>query len=241
MRRLAALALAALTLGAGPRSGFETMTPELQAMQRDDFANPGMLYVAEGEARFQQEGCVGCHMPAALRGVAARYPVFDAASGGPIDLGGFLARHRHRNAGGGGAPSPDSPPLLALTAYVANLSRGLPLAPDPDPRLDAARAQGEALFRERRGQLNLSCAQCHEENAGRRLAGSLIPEGHANAYPLYRLEWQGLGSLQRRLRNCLAGVRSAPFPPGAPEYLALEAFLAARARGLVVETPGIRP
>ncbi|MFC7540855.1 sulfur oxidation c-type cytochrome SoxA [Siccirubricoccus deserti] len=102
-------------------------------------------------------------------------------------------------------------------------------------------ATGEALFRERRGQLNLSCAQCHDDNAGRRLAGSAIPEGHANGYPLYRLEWQGLGSLRRRLRSCMVGVRSEPFPPDAPEYLALEAYLAMRARGLVVETPAIRP
>ena len=90
-------------------------------------------------------------------------------------------------------------------------------------------AQGEALFRERRGQLNLSCAQCHDDNAGRRLAGSTDPAGASDGYPLYRLEWQGLGSLQRRLRNCMAGVRSEPYPPGAPEYVALEA-LSGRAR-----------
>ena len=238
MRRLAALVLAALTLGAGPRSGFETMTPELQAMQRDDLANPGMLYVAEGEAVWAREGCGGCHTVEAMRGIAARYPAFDAASGGPIDLAGRI--EQCREARQGKPPlSREGAAMLALTAFVAHQSRGMPLR--PDPRLDAARRQGEALFRERRGQLNLSCAQCHDDNAGRKLAGSTIPEGHPNGYPLYRLEWQGLGSLQRRLRNCIAGVRSDPFPPDAPEYVALEAYLVERERGLVVETPAVRP
>jgi L-cysteine S-thiosulfotransferase len=238
MRRLAALALAALTLGAAPRSGFESMTPELQAMQRDDLANPGMLYVAEGEAVWVREGCDGCHTVGAMRGVAARYPALDAASGAPIDLEGRIAQCREARQGK--APLPrEGAAMLALTAFVAHQSRGMPL--QPDARLEEARREGEALFRKRRGQLNLSCAQCHDDNAGRRLAGSVIPEGHANGYPLYRLEWQSLGSLQRRLRSCMVGVRSEPFPPGAPEYVALEAYLVARARGLVVETPAVRP
>jgi L-cysteine S-thiosulfotransferase len=238
MRRLAVAALAVLTLGAAPRSGLETMTPELQAMQWDDLANPGMLYVAEGEALWAQEGCGSCHTVAAMRGVAARYPALDTASQAPIDLTGRIAQCWEARQGK--APLPrDGAPMLALTAFIAHQSRGMPL--QPDPQLEDARRQGEALFRQRRGQLNLSCVQCHDDNAGRKLAGSTIPEGHANGYPLYRLEWQGLGSLQRRLRNCIAGVRSEPYPPGAPEYVALEAYLAGRARGLVVETPAVRP
>lgn len=238
MRRVAVVLLAALTLGAAPRSGFETMTPALQAMQRDDLANPGMLYVEEGEAVWGREGCGGCHTVTAMRGVAARYPALDVPSNAPIDLAGRIAQCREARQGKPPLPR-EGADMLALSAFVAHQSRGLPL--QPDPRLDEARRQGGALFRERRGQLNLSCAQCHDDNAGRKLAGATIPEGHPNGYPLYRLEWQGLGSLQRRLRNCIAGVRSEPYPAGAPEYVALEAYLVGRARGLVVETPAVRP
>lgn len=110
-----------------------------------------------------------------------------------------------------------------------------------DGRLQATRAWGEALYRQRRGQLDLSCAQCHDDNAGRRLAGSTIPQAHPTAYPLYRLEWQGLGSLQRRLRGCMSGVRAEPFAYGAAEMIAIEAWLAQRAAGMAVETPGVRP
>jgi sulfur-oxidizing protein SoxA len=69
----------------------------------------------------------------------------------------------------------------------------------------------------------------------------VIPQGHATGYPIYRLEWQGMGSLQRRLRNCMTGVRAEPFAYGAPEMVALELYLAHRARGMVVEAPAVRP
>ena len=69
----------------------------------------------------------------------------------------------------------------------------------------------------------------------------MIPQGHPTGYPIYRLEWQALGSLQRRLRGCVVGVRAEPWAAGAPEWLALEAFLAQRAAGMPVETPAVRP
>jgi sulfur-oxidizing protein SoxA len=100
---------------------------------------------------------------------------------------------------------------------------------------------GGELFRRRQGQLNLSCSQCHDDNWGKRLAGAVIPQGHPTGYPVYRLEWQSLGSLQRRLRNCMIGVRAEPYEYGAPEAVALELYLMERARGMPIETPAVRP
>jgi len=130
--------------------------------------------------------------------------------------------------------------LLALTAYVGQQSRGMPLQPT-DERLQPFIEAGRDFFNRRQGQINLSCAQCHDERWGKRLAGSVIPQGHATGYPLYRLEWQALGSLQRRLRNCLTGMRAELYPLGAPEYVDLQLYLMWRARGLAVETPAVRP
>jgi len=237
MRGLAPI-LALLLLGAGPRSGFDTMTPELQAMQRDDMGNPGMLSVLEGEALFAREGCSQCHTPASMQGVATRYPALDSVLGGPVDLAGRIAHCRHSYAARPPLPR-ESPAMVALEAFVAHQSRGMAIT--PDPRLAALREEGERLFRARRGQLNLSCAHCHEANAGGRLAGASIPEGHPNGYPIYRLEWQATGSLQRRLRGCFVGVRAEPFAPGSAQALALEAYLFGRAAGLPIETPGVRP
>jgi sulfur-oxidizing protein SoxA len=242
-----ALLLAALALPAASqerRSGFDDMARETQAMQRDDTGNPGMLWVLEGEELFRQpagpagQSCASCHAEGSMQGVAARYPAWDEASHAPIDLAGRILNCRVERQGA--APlARESQGLLALSAFVGQQSRGLPIR--PDPRLEAVRTRGAVLYAERRGQLDLSCAQCHDANAGRRLAGSVIPQAHPTGYPLYRLEWQGLGSLQRRLRGCMTGVRAEPFAYGAPEYLAIEAFLIGRAEGMPVETPAVRP
>jgi sulfur-oxidizing protein SoxA len=175
-----------------------------------------------------------------MRGVAARYPAYDAALQRPIDLRQRIAGCRQKLQPQAIAPG-DAPPALALEAYVAFQSRGLPTAPPDDPRLEPARERGRQLFHQRLGQLGLACSDCHDAHAGRRLGGSPIPQAHPTGYPIYRLEWQGLGSLQRRLRACLSGVRAEPFAWGAPEWIELELFLAWRARGMPLESPGVRP
>ena len=99
---------------------------------------------------------------------------------------------------------------------------------------------GRQFFFTRQGQLNLACAQCHDGQWGQQLRGDRISQGHGNGYPIYRLEWQTVGSLHRRLRSCSIGVRAEPYDSGAQEYVNLELFLAWRARGLPVETPAVR-
>jgi sulfur-oxidizing protein SoxA len=94
---------------------------------------------------------------------------------------------------------------------------------------------------QRQGQLNLSCANCHDDFWDRKLAGSAITQGHPNGYPIYRLEWQTLGSLERRLRSCISGIRAQPYNYGAPELVELELYLMSRARGMKMETPAVRP
>jgi sulfur-oxidizing protein SoxA len=50
-----------------------------------------------------------------------------------------------------------------------------------------------------------------------------------------------MGSLQRRLRNCMSGVRAQLFAYGSPELVELEAYLASMARGMPLESPAVRP
>jgi sulfur-oxidizing protein SoxA len=245
------LSLPALAQGIPPaerRSGFDTMGPETQRMQRDDTLNPAMLWVAEGGRIWTTDpptgkpACAGCHGDAAqsMKGAAAAHPKLDAANGRPIDLTGRIQHCRSERQG---LPSParESRELLALASFVGLQGRGVPIKPADDPRLAPFAEAGRRLFTARMGQLNLSCAQCHDERQGGRLGGSVIPQGHANGYPLYRLEWQGVGSLQRRIRNCLTGVRAQPFGYGDPEMIELELYLRERAAGLTVETPAVRP
>lgn len=235
--------------GSGPRrSGFDFMSPSTQAMQKDDSQNPAMLWVQDGEALWnrnagkRERSCAGCHgaAPAAMRGVAARYPAYDAAAQRPVNLSGRinLCRTRHQQAEPFAAESQE---LLGIEAYVAFQSRGLPIVAAADPALAAFRERGRKFYQQRIGQLDLACAQCHDDNAGQRLGGSVIPQAHPTGYPIYRLEWQGMGSLQRRLRNCLTGVRAESFPFGAQELVEIELYLFARAAGMPIETPAVRP
>ena len=230
------------------KSGYDFMGRETRAMQDDDTANPGMLWVLDGEAQWNRKdgtanaSCSDCHGDArtSMKGVAARYPSYDAARGKFFDLEARinLSRTEHQQA----APLPsESKALLALTAYVGRQSKGMPIEIRDDAQTRSAVAAGKKLFEERQGQLNLSCAQCHDDNWGQKLAAAPIPQAHPNGYPMYRLEWQSLGSLQRRLRNCLSGMRAENYAYGAPEFVELELYLMWRARGLPIETPAVRP
>src|ERR1700722_12852881 len=246
MTRLPALAVAALLLiGAGDRrSGYDDASPDTRAMQDDDAANPAFLWVKQGEALWPEpegtsgKSCASCHgNVATLRGVATHYPALDPKRDRPVTLEQRINFCRTDHMG---APAFawDDDKLLSLSALVGLQSRGMPLAVEPhEPFL----SEGAALFRQRMGQLNLSCAQCHEDRAGLSLGGSVIPQGHPNGYPEYRLEWQGMGSFYRRLRNCMVGVRAEPFPPDQREAASLALFLAVRANGMKVETPAVRP
>jgi sulfur-oxidizing protein SoxA len=216
------------------RSGYDDMRPETRAMQDDDLANPGMLAVMEGEALWRRYGCGECHRD--LKGVATRYPSYDSAKG-LLNLEARInvCRTERQQAP---ALAYEGRELLALTAYVAHQSRGQRIAVSPEARSLEA---GKAAFYRRRGQVNMACASCHEANPGRRLAGNVIPQAHPTGYPLYRLEWQAVGSLQRRLRNCLTGIRAETPAYGAPELVELELFLMWRANGMALETPAVRP
>jgi len=249
-----ALLLLATTAPAGEiptaerRSGYELMGRETRAMQDDDTANPGMLGALEGEAAWARKtgaagrACADCHgdARASMKGVAARYPAFDAALKRPVDLEQRInvCRTDRQQAP---ALAYESRELLALTAFVARQSRGVPIDIAVDARTQPFLDAGRATFYRRQGQLNLACNQCHDENWGKRLAGNPIPQAHPTGYPVYRLEWQSLGSLQRRLRGCLTGIRAEPYEYGAPELVDLELFLMWRARGMSIESPAVRP
>jgi sulfur-oxidizing protein SoxA len=127
-----------------------------------------------------------------------------------------------------------------LSALVNHQSRGLAMSPVIDGPARAAFDAGRRLYEQRAGQLNLSCRHCHEFNWGLKLRTETVSQGQSNGYPLYRLEWQTLGSLYRRLVSCFVSMRSTPPLHGSEEHLQLELYLAWRAKGLPVEAPAIR-
>ena len=238
--------IAEILLAAALIGGVEFQSADVKALQADDFANPGMLWVARGERLWREPAgagpsCQSCHADAAksMKGVAASYPKFDAELGRVVNLEGRInACNRTQQKGAGLAP--ESEALLALTAYVAHQSRGLPIGVKSDGPARETYDRGAALDRQRIGQMNLACTHCHDASWGKKLLNESISQGHPDGWPAYRHEWQTLGSLQRRLRACFFGVRAEQPPFGDPDLIALELYLAARARGLPITVPGVR-
>ena len=222
-----------LVAAAATVSGIAYQSDAVKAMQADSFGNPGLLWVDRGAAMWK-ERCADCHRDvSSMKGVAARYPRFNATLQRVVDLEARIRWH-----------VPDleweSRDLLAVTALVARQSNGMPISVDVSGPAAATYERGRKLYFERQGQLNLACTNCHDANAGKTLLAEPISQGHPADWPAYRLEWQSLGSLQRRLRACYFGVRAEMPAFGSDDLVALELYLADRARGLAASVPGVR-
>ena len=230
-----------------PQSGTAFQSKATQALQSDDGANPGMLWVEQGQKLWStpqgsdNKSCASCHGDAAqsMRGVAARYPEVDKKTGTLLNIEARInqSRTEHQKAP---ALAYESQELLALTAYLAIQSRGLPQRVAIDGTAAPYFEQGRAFYMTRQGQLNVSCAQCHDDSVGKKLRGDTISQGQPGGWPGYRLEWQTMGSLHRRLRACSLGVRAEILDYGSAEYVALELYLAWRAKDLPLESPSVR-
>ncbi|MDH3673760.1 MAG: sulfur oxidation c-type cytochrome SoxA [Gammaproteobacteria bacterium] len=229
------------------RSGYTFMTPETRAMQDDDFANPAFLWVEQGQELWSKvegeagKSCASCHGDAdkSMKGVGATYPVYAKELGKLINVEQRINQCRTERM----KAKPwkyESSQLLGMTAYVKNQSRGMPV----NPKIDGAAAsffeRGKAFYNQRRGQLDMACMNCHVQHPGKMIRANRLSQGQPNAFPLYRLKWQKLGSLHRRFRGCNKQVRAEPYPFGSDEYVNLELYVMWRARGLPVEAPGVR-
>ena len=176
-------------------------------------------------------------------GIRQNYPYFDAGTGEVITL--ELALNRCREANGEEPYSYVKDEMAALTAYMAFTSRGKPfdIKIPNDPRALAAYQKGEEYFYGRRGQLNFSCASCHVQNPGNHIRTEVLAPalGIVAAMPIYRSEWNGMGTMSRRLVTCNSQVRGVPLKPQDEDYRDVEYFLSYMSNGLPVSGPGARP
>jgi L-cysteine S-thiosulfotransferase len=221
------------------RSGSFYLSEHLRAQQADTVQHPAWLSVDRGADRWKN-GCAQCHgqAPGDLHAALSRLPRVDRR-GVVINLESQVNQCVTHRLG----QSPwgyESAEMLEVTSLLVNASAGLRREITLDEPTRAALVNGESLYRRRIGQLNLSCSDCHDRLYGRHLLNEVISQGHSHAYPVYRLEWQSMGSLHRRFRSCLSGIRAQLQPQGSADFLALELYLAWRGQNLSLEIPGLR-
>ena len=229
------------------RSGYTYMTNETRAMQDDDFANPAMLWVERGETLWSEvdgsagKSCESCHSAAAesMKMVGATYPVYAPETGKLINLEQRINQCRTERMGADEWKW-ESDQLLSMTTYVRHQARGQAVMPVVDGPAAPFFEKGKAFYQERRGQLDMACQNCHESYPGGQLRANILSEGQSNGFPTYRLKWQKVGSLHRRLRGCNSMVRAKPYDYGTDEYVNVELYMAWRGRGLPIETPAVR-
>lgn len=228
-------------------SGYWFRTKETQAIQDDDFDNPGFLAIEEGERLWAtvdgaaEKSCASCHQDAAasMKGVGAAMPKWNEDLHKPINLEQQINICRSQRM----KAEPwkfGSAELTAMTAFVRMQSRGMPVAPKVDGPMTPWFEKGKALYYTRNGQLDFACASCHEKNYGKYLRADFLSQGQSNGFPVYRLREQRLVPLHERIEGCIYDVRGVPYAPLSDEAVALELYLAWRGSGLPVETPAVR-
>ncbi len=228
-------------------SGWRFRSPETQTFEMDDFENPAFPAVEQGEALWSTvdgeagKSCATCHNDASetMKGVRASMPKWNEKLGKPHTLETQVNACRTENMKAE-AWKWEAPNMLAMTAYIGLQSRGMPVKVQTDGPMQKWNDNGKELYYTRVGQLDMSCANCHEDNYGKMIRADHLSQGQINGFPTYRLKWGGLGSIHRRFSGCMKNIRATPYKRGSDEFIALELYLASRGAGLSVETPSVR-
>jgi L-cysteine S-thiosulfotransferase len=221
-------------------AGFHYLNSELKALQLSPSDNPALLWAKAGQQQFSQQ-CASCHSVDSMKKVAASYPQWSSSANKVKNLTGRINQCRADHLKLSALPR-ENLQLLQLEAFIALQSKGqIVVGIEKNATTNSLQSLGAQIWDRKLGQLGISCAQCHDSLAGSSLAASIIPQGHASAYPIYRLQWQGVGSLERRIRSCQTGVRAVPYEYNSQELLALEVYLKERAVGMEHEGLGVRP
>ena len=228
-------------------SGWLFREAETRALEEDSFDNPGMLTVEDGNTVCNTvegtagKSCASCHGDVAesMKGVGANYPKWDAASNKPIDIELQINKCR-KNEMGAEPYKFDDPGQVALTTLIKHQSLGLPVSVDLSKGdMQKWWEKGKEVYYTRTGQLNMSCATCHEVNMGKLIRADHLSQGQINGFPTYRLN-NGMVSVQNRFRGCIRDTRATIPKAFSDELMALEVYVTWRGSGLSVETPAVR-
>ena len=225
-------------------SGWVFRSDETQALQMDDFDNPAFVFVDQGIDLFSKvdgsegKSCASCHENVEdFAGLRASMPRVE--DGEVVSMEELVNGCRTERMGAE-AWKWSSGSMTAITALIGLQSRGMPINVAIDGEAAAHWQAGKDIYYTRVGQLDMSCANCHEDNYGNMIRADHLSQGQINGFPTYRLKNAKLNSTHGRFKGCMKNIRATPYKEGSDEFKALELYLASRGNGLSVETPSIR-
>ncbi|CTQ52445.1 Cytochrome c [Roseibium album] len=225
-------------------SGWRFRSSETQALETDDFDNPGFVFLDQGVDLFEKvdgsegKACASCHEDIEdFAGLRTQLPrVQDGKLASMEDLVNECRTERM-----GAKPWKWSGgQMTAMTGLIGLQSRGMPVNVEIDGEAAPFWEKGKELYYTRVGQLDMACSNCHENNFGVMIRADHLSQGQINGFPTYRLKNAKLNSIHARFKGCMKNIRAEPFKEGGDEFKALELYLASRGQGLSVETPSVR-
>lgn len=215
-------------------------------LERDDFDNPAMVFVDRGIDKWNAaigtggESCASCHEgPESMAGLRAVLPRVDENTGKLMIMEDYINACVTDRMGleKWGTTSADMKDMLSL---ISLQSRGLAMNVKIDGPAAHYWEQGKEIYYTRFGQLEMSCANCHEDNTGLMIRSDHLSQGQINGFPTYRLKDAGMVSAQQRFVGCVRDTRAETFKAGSDEFKALELYVASRGNGLSVEGVSVR-
>ena len=226
----------------------------LAQLQSANAMNPIGLWIDEGKRKWEKD-CSSCHTLEKVVKAVPNFPKLDASQK-LVNLEDQISVCRQRveatttttaiASAASQSFSNDDALTLELSTLLNDAARQLAIniAPPTNP-LHAIiwkknLADGERLFKTRLGHMNLSCQQCHDGKVGASMRAQKITAGHPTGFPAYRISWQGLGSIERRIRACYSGVQAQVPAQQDIRLRQLELYLKTRAQGMPLEGPSTR-
>ena len=228
------------------RSGWTFRIKETQALQMDDFENPGMIFVDKGLDLWnkvegsQNKSCASCHSDASeFKGLRTVMPRWNASAKALWSMEDHINNCRTEQMGAEPLKWGKAP-MDSLVAVISLQSRGMPMNVKINGEVEPMWQLGKELFYSRVGQLDMSCSNCHEDNYGIMIRADHLSQGQINGFPTYRLKNAKLNSIHARFKGCMKNIRATPYKVGGDEFRALELYVASRGNGLSSEGPSVR-
>lgn len=204
---------------------------------------PYEFILDDGKKLFHKKFANGKSLKDCLGGVRVKnkYPYFDTNRDEVITLEQTINECRKKN---GEKPlKTGKGPLAHISAYIALKSRGQKInVKIPSKEAQRAYDRGKEMFYSKSGYLFNSCATCHVQGAGQRVRVEFLSPllGNITNFPTYRIKWQGVGTLHRRLQGCHRDQGNVKLKRQSKRLKELEYFLTYMSNGMKYYGPDIR-